>query len=202
MLKHTLLSLLIGALVGGGLVLWRANNNELTSQDSTNLESSRDSRMPYEHSQQMAPMQQMFVTSERSFVENMIPHHQEAVDTAREVLERGGSTEEIQNLMNSIITAQTAEIDLMREWYREWYGETYKDSNVYEPMMRELESLSGATLDRVFLEDMIMHHMGAIMMARSVQPYVEHTEIATLTQNIVVTQSAEIAQMRQILEAL
>lgn len=150
----------------------------------------------------MGQMQQMFVTSERAFIEHMIPHHQEAIDTAGEVLERGGTTKEIRDLMNSIITAQTAEIDSMKTWYETWYGELNEDSGTYEPMMRELENLSGAELDRVFLEDMIMHHMGAIMMARSVQPYVEHNEIAELTQNIVTTQSAEISQMRQMLQNL
>ncbi len=69
-------------------------------------------------------------------------------------------------------------------------------------MMRELANLSGVEIDRVFLEDMIGHHMGAIMMARSVQPYIEHDEIAELTQAIVSTQSAEIAQMRQMLQSL
>jgi uncharacterized protein (DUF305 family) len=49
---------------------------------------------------------------------------------------------------------------------------------------------------------MIGHHMGAIMMARSVQPHIEHNEIAALTQAIVSTQSVEIAQMRQMLLSL
>lgn len=147
----------------------------------------------------MQEMQQMFVTSERSFIEHMIPHHEEAIDTAREVLERGGTTDEIRTLMSTIIEAQTAEVASMRQWYEDWYGEPFQVSDEYQPMMRELEGLSNQALDQAFLEDMIMHHMGAIMMARSVQPYVERAEIAELTQNIVTTQSAEIAQMRRIL---
>ena len=142
------------------------------------------------------------VSSEEYFIVDMIPHHQEAIDTAREVLERGGTTEEVRALMNDIIAAQTVEIEKMKVWYEAWYGEVYEDTGAYEPMMRELANLRGAELDRVFLEDMIMHHMGAIMMARSVQPYVEHEEIAELTQAIVSTQSAEITQMRQMLQVL
>lgn len=149
-----------------------------------------------------AMMQQMLVTSERAFIEHMIPHHQEAIDTANEVLARGGTTPEIRELMQNIIEAQTAEIESMRAWYESWYGTPYQPMGTYTPMMRELDGLSGAELDRVFLEDMIMHHMGAIMMARSVQPYIEHQEIADLTQAIVTTQSAEIVQMRQLLQVI
>lgn len=151
---------------------------------------------------QMDHMMAMMVSSEREFIEGMIPHHQEAVDTANEVIERGGSTPEIEQLVEDIVVAQEAEIAEMKQWYEDWYGEPYADNGDYMPMMRELENLSGAELDQVFLEDMIGHHMGAIMMARSVQPYIEHDEIAELTQAIVSTQSAEIAQMRQMLQGL
>ena len=151
---------------------------------------------------QMDHMMAMMVSNEREFIEGMIPHHQEAVDTSNEVIERGGSTPEIKQLVEGIVVAQEAEITEMKQWYQDWYGEPYTDNGEYMPMMRELENLSGAELDRVFLEDMIGHHMGAIMMARSVQPYIEHDEIAELTQAIVTTQSAEIAQMRQMLQNL
>lgn len=151
---------------------------------------------------QMDHMMAMMVSSEREFIEGMIPHHQEAVDTAKEVIERGGTTPEIKQLVEDIVVAQEAEIAEMKQWYEDWYDEPYKDSGEYMPMMRELANLSGAEIDRVFLEDMIGHHMGAIMMARSVQPYIEHDEIAELTQAIVSTQSAEIAQMRQMLQSL
>jgi uncharacterized protein (DUF305 family) len=150
----------------------------------------------------MDHMMAMMVSSEREFIEGMIPHHQEAIDTANEVIERGGSTPEIKQLVEDIVVAQKAEIAEMKQWYEDWYGEPYADNGEYIPMMRELENLSGAELDRVFLEDMIGHHMGAIMMARSVQPYIEHDEIAELTQNIVSSQSTEIAQMRQMLQSL
>ncbi len=151
---------------------------------------------------QMDHMMAMMVSSEREFIEGMIPHHQEAVDTAKEVIERGGTTPEIKQLVEDIVVAQEAEIAELKQWYEDWYGEPYTDNGEYMLMMRELANLSGVEIDRVFLEDMIGHHMGAIMMARSVQPYIEHDEIAELTQAIVSTQSAEIAQMRQMLQSL
>lgn len=150
----------------------------------------------------MDHMMDMMVSSEREFIAGMIPHHQEAIDTAKEVIARGGTTPEIKQLVENIVIAQEGEIAQMKEWYRNWYGEVYADTDEYMPMMRDLSQLSGEVLDRTFLEDMIMHHMGAIMMARSVQPYIEHAEIENLTDAIVTTQSEEIRLMRQLLGGL
>lgn len=142
----------------------------------------------------------MMVSSEREFLAGMIPHHQEAVDTAKEVIERGGSTPKIKTLAENIVIAQEKEIVAMKEWYQAWYGVAYEESpEDYQPMMRELENLAGAELDKVFLADMIMHHMGAIMMAQSVQPYIEHQEITDLTAAIKTTQSQEIELMQNML---
>ncbi len=145
----------------------------------------------------------MMVKSEREFLEGMIPHHQEAVDTAKEVIARGGSTPEIRKLAEDIVVAQEKEIAMMKEWYQNWYGEVYEaDPKDYKPMMRDLSKLSGAALDKVFLEDMIMHHMGAIMMTQSVQPHIEHKEMTHLTKAITESQTEEIRLMRRMLSGL
>jgi uncharacterized protein (DUF305 family) len=150
----------------------------------------------------MHQMNGMNSITEREFIQGMIPHHEEAVDTAKQVLSRGGSTEEVRDLAQNIILAQEAEITNMKAWYRTWYGEDYKDDGKYQPMMQDLTPLSGAELDEVFLEDMIMHHMGALMMAQHVAGNIEHTEIRTLAENIAKTQSEEIITMRILLKQL
>jgi len=144
----------------------------------------------------------MMVSSEREFVTGMIPHHQEAVDTANEVLARGGSTPEIRTLAEGIIEAQEREIAMLKQWHLDWYGEAYVADDSYQPMMRDLSALSGADLDRTFLQDMIPHHMGAIMMAQSVRPYIEHQEVSDMADAIMVTQTAEISLMRDLLNTL
>jgi uncharacterized protein (DUF305 family) len=145
----------------------------------------------------------MMVKSEREFLEGMLPHHQEAVDIAKEVIARGGSTPEIKKLAEDIVVAQEREIAMMKDWYETWYGKAYvADPTAYEPMMRDLSTLRGASLDKVFLEDMVMHHMGAVMMARSVQPYIEHKEITDLSKAIVETQTVEIQLMKNMLRGL
>ena len=141
----------------------------------------------------------MTVKSEEDFLRNMIPHHEEAVKTATEVLERGSDNTAVQALARSIVTDQTTEIKAMRTWYKTWYNKDYTADGSYKPMMRDLSKLSGTELDRVFLEDMIKHHMGALMMAKSVTPFITHPEIKTLTENILTSQSKQIDEMRVIL---
>lgn len=142
----------------------------------------------------------MMVSSEKEFITEMIPHHEEAIETAKEVLARGATTPETKALAEGIVVAQEKEIADMKAWHEAWYGAPYKASGNYQPMMRDLEKLSGTELDKAFLEDMIPHHMGAIMMAHSVQGYVEHDEMRTLTRNIITTQSEEIGKMQTMLK--
>ncbi len=144
----------------------------------------------------------MTVTSEREFVAGMIPHHQEAVDTAREVLARGGTTPEIRDLAERIIAAQEAEIADLQAWHLDWYGEAYEDDGSYHPMMRDLSTRSGVDLDRVFLADMIPHHEGAITMAESVLTLTQRPEMLALANDIITSQQAEIAEMEALLQTL
>ncbi len=201
----TIGSIMFGTGLALGYVLWGQSENATTAiphdmhmmPDGSLMHSSSNNDAPG-----MMDHSMMTVASERAFLEGMIPHHQEAVATAKEVLARGGTTPEIRQLTSDIITAQEKEIAEMQAWYQDWYGEAYAAvPGAYEPMMRDLTALSGSELDTVFLEDMIMHHMGAIMMAHSVARHIEHEEIVTLSNAIIETQTAEIALMRQLLVA-
>lgn len=56
-----------------------------------------------------------------AFLEEMIPHHQGAIEMAQMVLAQSKRPELIK-LANDIITAQQKEINMMREWQRAWFG--------------------------------------------------------------------------------
>lgn len=55
---------------------------------------------------------------DKAFIKMMVPHHQMAVMMANMVV-MNGSRPELKELVNSIITSQTAEIEQMRTWYQE-----------------------------------------------------------------------------------
>lgn len=56
---------------------------------------------------------------DKSFIDEMIPHHQMAVMMANMLL-RSTSRPEMKQLARNIISAQTKEINEMRQWYIDW----------------------------------------------------------------------------------
>ncbi|HEY9623070.1 MAG TPA: DUF305 domain-containing protein [Crinalium sp.] len=144
----------------------------------------------------MGMMQDMQVSSEFDYLSQMIPHHQEAIDTARQVLARSNRPE-MKQFAQSIIDVQSAEIEQMQDWLKVWYPGR-SSTHSYTPMMRDLSPLSGNELDRAFLEDMITHHMGAVMMSQMLLNHtlVEHQAIEPFAERISSSQRQEIAQMR------
>jgi uncharacterized protein (DUF305 family) len=58
---------------------------------------------------------------DKAFIEQMIPHHDMAVRGSTMMLQRVENPE-LRNLLQSIITSQTAEIAQMGNWYQQWYG--------------------------------------------------------------------------------
>jgi uncharacterized protein (DUF305 family) len=136
--------------------------------------------------------------SEFDYLTEMVAHHQDAVNAARQ-LERSGRAE-MRALGASIVTTQTAEITQMNAWLAQWYpGRSTAVS--YQPMMRDLSRLSGDTLDEAFLRDMIPHHMAAVMMSQQllVQGRIQHPELTEFAARVRDSQHAEIFQMQRYL---
>jgi uncharacterized protein (DUF305 family) len=139
--------------------------------------------------------------SERQFIEMMIPHHEEAIATAKIEVAKGENAD-AKKLAADIITAQEKEVADMKSWYKNWYGVDYQSDGTYKNMMPDLSKLSGNKLDRAFLEGMIEHHTGALEENQLVVPNITHGEIQTLAQNIAQTQSSEIITMRILLKQI
>jgi uncharacterized protein (DUF305 family) len=136
------------------------------------------------------------VEDEFGYLAEMVAHHEEAVEAATELAR--SSRPEMRAFGEDIVRTQSVQIALMRGWLREWYPD--RDPEIdYQPMMRDLSDLSGDALDRVFLEDMIMHHMVAVMMSQQllVRDIARHEEVADLAQAIRDEQRAEILTMQQ-----
>ncbi len=157
-------------------------------------------------------------TVERHFIEQMIPHHEDAVAMAELALTRAQHPE-IKQLAENIIRTQTQEIQQMEAWYQSWYGEDPPEYGTDERtwgrggmmgggmmgggmmgggmMGTDLDALEAAPdFDKEFIEQMIPHHQMGVMMARMVDARTDRPEIEQLADAIVKTQSAEIDQMR------
>lgn len=57
---------------------------------------------------------------DKTFIEQMIPHHQLAIMMAQ-MLRSGTERPEMLELAENIIKSQSDEIEQMQEWYQEWY---------------------------------------------------------------------------------
>ena len=144
---------------------------------------------------------------DKMFLANMIAHHQGAVDMANLAL-TSAKHQEIKDMANNIISAQTKEIGDMQSWQTAWgypasSGSMMEDHssmgmmNDMAGMTDKLKGLTGDAFDKAFLSSMIEHHQSAINMAYSGQTNAKHDEVKTLTKAIVDAQSKEIAQMKQ-----
>jgi uncharacterized protein (DUF305 family) len=60
------------------------------------------------------------VVSEEQFIRDMIPHHQEAVDTSKIIVAKS-TNPALVKLAQNIIDAQTTEIAMMNGWLKTWY---------------------------------------------------------------------------------
>lgn len=139
--------------------------------------------------------------AERTYLEEMIPHHQEAIESSKELLKRS-SNADVKRLAETIIVGQEKEITDMKAWYKTWYGVEYTDSKNTMKMMRDLSNLNGSDLDKAFMEAMIEHHAHALEMGQAINPYIQHEEIRTLAVAIAETQAEEIISMRILLKKL
>lgn len=65
-----------------------------------------------------------------------------------------------------------------------------------EDMMSGLEGKSGDEFDKAFLSSMIVHHDGAVKMAKATEANAKHQELKDLAGRIIHSQTSEIEQMK------
>ena len=66
---------------------------------------------------------------DKAYIKHMIVHHQDAVDMSK-LAEENAERQEIKDLANDIISAQTTEITQMEQWLVDW---GYKESETSNP---------------------------------------------------------------------
>ena len=143
--------------------------------------------------------------ADRTFVAGMIPHHESAVDMAELAQERA-KTAFVKSLAEDIIKTQGEEIAFMREQDAELadagvemgdaeggHGGGHETMNA-DADMAKLESASD--FDAEFMKMMIVHHEGAITMARAEQADGKDPELKALAGRIIEAQQREIEQMQ------
>ena len=142
------------------------------------------------------------------FIEQMIPHHDDAIAMAELALTRAEHPE-LKQLAEDVVRTQTAENAQMRAWYGEWFDADIPANAGGSGMMgggmmgggmmdgTDLDALEAAPdFDKAFIEQMIPHHEMGIMMSRMAGNATGRDEIRELTDAIIRGQSDEIEKMR------
>ena len=118
-----------------------------------------------------------FTNADVKFMQGMIAHHAQAVEMTG-LLKTRTSSEDMKKLALRIELSQSDEIRMMERWLRDrrqevpdphashMHGEMPMPGLLTDAQMRQLGAASGADFDRLFLEDMIRHHDGALVMVK------------------------------------
>lgn len=145
-----------------------------------------------------------------AFAQMMIPHHAQGVEMSGIILAKPDMPAEITALATKIKAAQAPEIDQMTGWLRGWNVPTMMSDHsghgmsgmVDDAGIDKLKAATGTEAARLFLEQMIGHHEGAIDMAQQEIGAGKSPDALQLSHAIVDAQQAEITEMKQLLAGL
>jgi uncharacterized protein (DUF305 family) len=143
------------------------------------------------------------------FAQHMIPHHSQAVEMSDILLAKQDVDPRVRELAEEIKAAQAPEIEQMQGWLNDWGNPPMPamDHGSMEGMVapadiEKLRSASGTEAAKLFLNQMIGHHEGAITMAQNEIDGGQHEPAITMARAIIDSQQREIDEMKQILGSL
>ena len=151
------------------------------------------------------------------FMQDMIPHHNQAVQMSALVGDRT-NLPELRDIAGRIDSSQADEIEFMEQWLSE-RGETVPEATAHSAMhtshdmagmaspedMAELARLEGTNFDRKFLTLMIAHHEGAVKMVEELldQPGSAYDPVLyQFVTDVTNDQTQEIERMNGLLASL
>lgn len=188
---------LVGLLVGG-FVVWLIMSILSNSSKGGMMNSKLNSQAMMQNSGGI----------DSHFIEQMIPHHEDAIVMAKLALIKA-KRPEVKQLAQNIIDSQGKEINQMKSWYKEWFGNEVQtnskgmmgnNNGMHSGMMGDASDVTkleqSADFDKTFVEEMIPHHQMAVMMATMLKNGTERAEMKQLADDIITAQNNEIVQMR------
>lgn len=158
------------------------------------------------------------------FVRMMIPHHEQAIEMSDIILAKSDIPPDTTALAEKIKAEQAPEIDQMTTWLDQWgqppgprdghrgHGGggmpvmgndmSMMDGMLSADELQQLFDAEGTDAARLYLEQMIAHHEGAIDMAQGEVSDGTYQPTVDLARSIIDTQQQEIARMREMLAAM
>ena len=190
---RTAVLMLVGAAVGAGLAAWLLR-----------------SAVPGDES------------AEAGFARDMATHHAQAVEMSL-LIRDTTSDAALRTLAYDIIVTQSTQRGVFMGWLQAWDapqtstrprmawmpghahaavaggGEPLMAGMATDEEMRRLRDARGAEAEVLFLQLMIRHHEGGVVMARALEGLSRRDEVLGMARSIDSTQRAEIAEMMEML---
>jgi uncharacterized protein (DUF305 family) len=199
---------LLGACSTGTQTQAQTNNMPMTGE-SSGMSGMDHGGMKMNHGMDLGPADADY---DLRFIDAMTPHHEGAVVMAKAALQKS-KRPEIKTLATNIIKAQDREIAEMKQWRKQWYPKASTAAMAWHADMGHMMPMSGEqkqsmmmsmnlgaadpTFDLRFIDAMIPHHEGAVVMANDALTKSKRPEVQTLAKAIIASQEAEINQMKQ-----
>jgi uncharacterized protein (DUF305 family) len=180
------------------------NNMNHSEMNHGNMNHQPMNRDAMNHSEMKSSPNAANAPYDLQFLDTMIAHHQGAVDMAKMAAAKAEHAE-LKALAANVITSQEKEIGEMKSWREKWFAgeapamnmEMAGMSDSMKDMdMTKLGSLTGNAFDLEFIEQMIPHHEGAVIMAKEALQKSQRAEIKNMANAIIRDQEAEIKQMK------
>ncbi len=163
-------------------------------------------------------------SAEAGFARDMATHHAQAVEMSFVARDKS-SDHELRTLASDIIATQSTQRGIFMGWLQQWGlsqasarprmawmpghshmapatdGVVLMHGMASDAERRRLSDANGVDAEILFLQLMIRHHEGGIVMARAVMALSDRRELLQLAKSIDDGQRAEIAEMRNMLAA-
>ena len=130
----------------------------------------------------------------------MIPHHEQAIEMS-EIAFLNTTNPAVLQLAQEIKVAQSPEINLIKSWdgvKASTHAGHLMEGMLSESELSDLREAKGKAFDVLFLNGMIKHHEGAIVMAQAVMNS-KNKAVADLAASIISAQEIEISTMKELL---
>lgn len=163
-------------------------------------------------------------SAEAGFARDMATHHAQAVDMSFVVRDKS-MDRELRTLASDIIVTQSTQRGIFMGWLQQWGlpqasarprmawmpahahlasatgGAMLMHGMASDAELRRLGDATGVDAEIEFLQLMIRHHEGGIIMARALVALTNRRELLQMAQSIDEGQRAEIAEMKKLLTA-
>lgn len=163
-------------------------------------------------------------SAEAGFARDMATHHAQAVDMAFVVRDKS-TDESLRTLASDIAITQSTQRGIFMGWLQQWRlpqassrprmawmpghahmahgtdGAVLMHGMASDAELRRLREASGLEAEILFLQLMIRHHEGGVIMARALVELSSRSELVQMAKSIEDGQQVEIAQMKEMLAA-